>query len=106
MAPVSKTGGCNSPVGSNPTLSAIFMTKEKSPFRFETIAEARAWQKKKYPNGGGLYQLDRICLGEVREEWEAYQEWGNACDTDPTLAFRMSCMEFHMYKKGITDYQI
>ena len=80
------------------------MTEKKSPFRFETIAEARAWQEKNPI--GGLYRENRIWLGEVREEWEAYQEWGKACDADPTLTFRMDCMTFHMYKKGITDYQI
>lgn len=43
-------------------------------FRFETIAEAEEWRKKHYPNGGGLYQEDRIWLGEVRESWEWYQK--------------------------------
>lgn len=43
-------------------------------YRFQTIAEANVWRKEKYPNGGGLYQEDRVYLAEIKEAHELYLE--------------------------------
>lgn len=41
-------------------------------YRFQTIAEANAWRNKHYPDGGGLYQEDRVYLAEIKEAHELY----------------------------------
>ncbi len=43
-------------------------------YRFQTIAEANAWRNEKYPNGGGLYQEDRVYLADIKEAHELYLE--------------------------------
>jgi hypothetical protein len=73
------------------------MFNEGVKYRFETNAEAEAWRKEHYPNGGGLYQLDRIWLGEVREEHELYMEAGQ---------LGISCQDLYDQKHGIARYDI
>lgn len=70
MASLLKSEVASKPPGVRiPLLPPIYMN-----YRFQTIAEANEWRKKKYPNGGGLYQEDRVWLGEIKEAHELYLE--------------------------------
>jgi len=66
-------------------------------YRFETIAEAREWQRTAPTVLGGLYRENVIWLGEIREEAELYQQ---------AHELGISCEELYDRKHGITRYDI